>query len=408
MKKKSNCIIVGASHAAAQLAVSLRQQGWQDMITVIGNEHFLPYHRPPLSKDFLSGKKSADELLIRSPAVYEKINVRFGLGMRVEAIDPSDKTIVLDDGESLPYEKLVLTTGSRLRQLPVPGTKLPGVFYLRAIKDVNRIKAFAGQGKKAVIIGGGYIGLETAAVLRKLGMDVTVLEAMERVLQRVTTQEISAFYSRVHAEEGISIVTNASASSIDGEKKVEKVVCRDGQEFAADLVIIGIGVIPATELAEGAGLAVDDGIVVNEFAQTSDPNIFAAGDCTKHYNAIYKRHIRLESVQNAVDQATTAASTICGKHKPYSALPWFWSDQYDIALKIAGLSHGHDQVVVRGDMNTGRSFAAFYLKEGRVLAVDAVNRPKEFMTAKKLITERIEVNQGALANEDIPIKDLLD
>ncbi len=404
---KQNCIIVGAGHAAAQLVTSLRQQGWEGAISVMGDEYFLPYHRPPLSKDYLSGRKSIDDILIRPPAVYEKARVRFGLGLRVEAINRTDKTVLLDDGESISYQKLVLTTGSHVRKLPVPGTDLPGVFYLRAIRDVEQIKGFIGHGKKAVIIGGGYIGLETAAVLKQLGMHVTVLEAMDRVLQRVTTEEISAFYTRVHMEEGIEIVTNAAVSSIEGGKNVQKAVCGDDQEFAADLIIIGIGISPATELAEAAGLDIDDGILVNEFARTSDPDILAAGDCTKHYNPIYDRHVRLESVQNAVDQATIAAGTICGKPKPYNALPWFWSDQFDIKLQIAGLSTGFDQVVVRGDMANGRSFAAFYLQEGRILAVDAINKPKEFMMGKQLITAKVEVDQAKLTDEAVPMKELL-
>lgn len=407
MSTTKKCIVVGASHAAAQLVTSLRQQGWEGTVTVMGDEYFLPYHRPPLSKAYLSGETSIDALMIRPPAVYEKARIRFGLGLRVEAINRADKTVLLDDGESISYDKLVLTTGSHVRKLPVPGADLPGVFYLRSIKDVEQIKGFVGTGKKAVIIGGGYIGLETAAVLKKLGMEVTVLEAMERVLQRVTIEEISAFYTRVHTEEGINIVTNTAASSIEGEKGVERVVCGNGEVFDADLVIVGIGIIPATELAEAAGLNVDDGIVVNEFAQTSDPDILAAGDCTNHYNPIYDRHIRLESVQNAIDQATIAASTICGKPKAYNALPWFWSDQYDVKLQIAGLSAGFDQVVVRGDMANGRSFAVFYLQEGKVLAVDAVNKPQEFMMGKRLITGKVEVDCEKLADESVPMKALL-
>ncbi len=289
MTSKRNCIVVGASHAAAQLVISLRRQGWDGTITVFGDEYFLPYHRPPLSKDYLSGAKDIDDILIRPPAVYHKARVRIGLGMRVEAIDRVNKKVQLDDGESISYEKLVLTTGSHVRKLPVPGVDLSGVFYLRSISDVEQIKGFIGAGKKAVIIGGGYIGLETAAMLKKVGMEVTVLEAMERVLQRVTTEEISNFYARVHREEGVDIVANAVAERIEGAKKVAKVVCADGQEFDADLVIVGIGIIPATELAENAGLDVDNGIKVNEFAQTSDPDILAAGDCTNHYNPIYER-----------------------------------------------------------------------------------------------------------------------
>ncbi len=403
----SNCVIVGASHAAAQLAVSLRQQGWEGAITVLGNEYSFPYHRPPLSKDYLSGQKKMHEILLRPPAAYQKAQIQLGLGMQVQSIDRSNRHVALDGGQTISYEKLVLTTGAHVRKLPIPGTDLPGVFYLRAVSDVDQIKSYVRAAKSAVIIGGGYIGLETAAILNKLGMKVTVLEAMDRVLQRVTSMEISSFFNRVHTEEGIRIVTQAVAKSIEGDNSVEKVVCSDGREYDADLVIIGIGVIPATELAEDAGLDVNNGITVNEFAQTSDPDILAAGDCTNHYSPIYDRYVRLESVQNATDQAKTAARTLCGKPLPYSSLPWFWSNQYDIKLQIAGLNEGFDKVVIRGDITTGRSFAAFYLLDGIVLAVDAINKPSEFMWGKKLITAKNEVDEAKLADESVPLKDLI-
>ncbi len=402
-----NCIVVGAGHAAAQLVASLRQQGWEHRITVIGDEYFLPYHRPPLSKDYLSGSKHIDDIMIRPPAFYEKARVHFTLGVRVDAIDRAKHRILLDDGEAMPYQKLVLTTGSRVRKLPVPGAELPGVFYVRTISDVEQIRGYMGAGKKAVIIGGGYIGLECAAVLASSGMDVTILEAMDRVLERVTSEEISNFYTRVHTEEGVAVVTSARVTRIEGATDVERVVCEDGAVFEADLVIVGIGILPETELAEGAGLEVDNGIVVNEFAQTSDPDILAAGDCTRHFNPIYERYLRLESVQNARDQATTAAATICGNSKAYNALPWFWSDQYDIKLQIAGLCEGYDQVVLRGDPTSGRSFAAFYLREGRLLAVDAINKPQEFMLGKRLIMDKVKVDQTRLADDTIPMKQLL-
>jgi 3-phenylpropionate/trans-cinnamate dioxygenase ferredoxin reductase subunit len=272
---------------------------------------------------------------------------------------------------------------------------------------VDQIRQLATKGRKAVVIGGGYIGLETSAVLKRLGMEVTILEAASRILERVTTPEISAFYTRIHIEEGVEIHTDAVARSIEGATAVKRVVCSDGQVHEADLVIIGIGIMPATELAEAAGLKVDNGIVVDEYARTSDPDILAAGDCTSHYNPIYQRNIRLESVQNATDQATVAANTICGNLQAYDALPWFWSDQYDIELQIAGLSEGFDQAIMRGDMESSRSFAVFYLKSGQVLAVDAVSKPMEFMIGKRLITRRIRVDQAKLSDETVPMKEIL-
>lgn len=403
---KEKCVIVGASHAAAQVAPALRQQGWEGSITIIGNEYFLPYHRPPLSKDFLSGSKSIDNIMIRPPAIYQKSAIRFALGMTVESIDRDNKCLMLEDGHPVPYDKLVLTVGARVRKIDIPGTDLQGVFYLRDLNDVQQIKHFTGKAKNAVIVGGGYIGLETAASLRALGMDVTVLEAMPRVLQRVTAPEVSEFYSRIHQEEGVSIVTDTQVESIVGDRDVEAVVCSDGTRFEADLVIIGVGVIPNTELAESAGLTVDNGIVVDEYARSSDHDILAAGDCTTHWNPIYQRQIRLESVQNALDQASVAASTVCGNLKEYSALPWFWSDQYDLKLQIAGLNQGYTDVVVRGDIEGSRSFAAFYLKDDVILAVDAVNSPREFMLGKKLIVNKTKVDANKLRDVNVSLKEL--
>ena len=400
-----HCIIIGASHAAAQLVSSLRQEGWEGKISLIGDEPNLPYHRPPLSKAFFVGEKTEDELLIRAADFYEKNKVDLLLGSRVTVIDRDAKKITLEDGAEISYTKLALTTGARVRKIPFTGSELAGVFYMRDLNDVKQTHKFTGPGKSAVIIGGGYIGLETAASLRKIGMKVTVIEAMSRVLQRVTAPEVSAFYTRVHTEEGVDIRTEAGVDAIVGEKHVEGVRLADGSTVAADLVIIGVGVIPNIELAEAAGLTIDNGIAVNEFATTNDPDIVAAGDCTNHYNPIYDRKLRLESVQNATDQAKIAAKSICGKPEEYNALPWFWSDQYDLKLQIAGLSQGFDEVIIRGDSEQGRSFAAFYFSEGRFIAVDAINRPKEFMMSKRALTAGQTADPLKLADESIEIKD---
>lgn len=401
-----HCIIIGASHAAAQLVSSLRQEGWEGKISLIGDEPNLPYHRPPLSKAFFVGEKSEDELLIRAADFYEKNKVDLLLGSRVTKIDRDAKKITLEDGAEISYTKLALTTGARVRKIPFTGSELAGVFYMRDLNDVKQTHKFTAPGKSAVIIGGGYIGLETAASLRKIGMKVTVIEAMSRVLQRVTAPEVSAFYTRVHTEEGVDIRTEAGVDAIVGEKHVEGVRLADGTTVPADLVIIGVGVIPNIELAEAADITIDNGIAVNEFATTNDPDIVAAGDCTNHYNPIYDRKLRLESVQNATDQAKIAAKSICGKPEAYNALPWFWSDQYDLKLQIAGLSQGFDQVIIRGDSEQGRSFAAFYFSEGRFIAVDAINRPKEFMMSKRALTSGQIADPLKLADESIEIKDV--
>ncbi len=400
------CLIVGASHAAAQLSTSLRQEGWEDDILVIGDEPYLPYHRPPLSKTFLSGDKTIEELFIRPAAFYQKNNIQFKQGW-VTVINRAQQTLTLSDGTKLAYDKLALCLGARVRKASLVGEELTGVHYLRNIADVQGIQPYVAKDKRAVIIGGGYIGLETAAALRKQGMDVVVLEMADRILQRVTAPELSEFYARIHREEGVKIYTGISVTAICGDGHVEKVLCANGVEFAADVVIVGVGVLPNVELAEEAGIEVNNGIIVDEFCRTNDPNIVAAGDCTNHFNKIYDRRMRLESVPNAGEQGKTAAATLCGHSKEYQSLPWFWSDQYDLKLQIAGLSQGYDQVVIRGDRDASRSFAAFYFKEGHLIAADCINRPQEFMLSKKIITEGLMIKPSRLVDESIPVKDLL-
>lgn len=400
------CIIVGAGHAAAQMSASLRQEGWEGDILMIGDEPYLPYHRPPLSKTFLAGDKTVTDLAIRPSEFYQKNNIAFRNG-RVTHINRDAQTLKLADGEELYYYKLALCMGGRARKISLPGSELNGVHYLRNVQDVEGIRSHLGEGKQAVIIGGGYIGLETAALLRSLGMNVVVLEMAPRILQRVTAPGISDFYTRVHTEEGVSIHTEVSVSEIVGQSHVEQVVCADGQSFPADLVIVGVGVIANTELAEEAGLEVNNGIVVDDACRTNDPHIVAAGDCTNHYNALYDCRLRLESVPNANEQGKVAAATLCGNEKSYQSLPWFWSDQYDMKLQIAGMSQGYDHVVIRGDDTSGRSFAAFYFKEGKLICADCVNRPQEFMLSKRIIAQNLACDPARLVDETIPVKELL-
>lgn len=402
-----NCVIIGASHAAGQLVVSLRQAGWAGDITLIGDEAHLPYHHPPLSKDYLSGEKAAGDLLIRPEAAYETANVNLKLGTRIEKIDRSAKTVTSTAGEVIAYDKLVLATGARVRKLPIEGADLPGVYYLRDMADVTAIKDKVAAGKRAVIIGGGYIGLETAASLKKLGLNVTILEAMPRILQRVTAPELSEFYKRVHREEGVEIFEDTIADEISQTDDGLMVSDKSGRGFAADFIIIGIGVIPNMELAAEAELDCGNGIIVNEFCQTSDPDIYAAGDVTWHYNIKYDRHIRLESVPNATEQAKTAAAHICSKGKAYDSLPWFWSDQFDLKLQIAGLSTDYDHVVIRGDRIDSRSFAAFYFKGDQFLAVDAVNAPRDFAMSRMILTKGQSLDRQKVADESLALKDAI-
>lgn len=401
MSTPSHCIIVGGSHAGAQAAASLRQEGFCGTITIVSADSLLPYHRPPLSKAFLCADKGDEELLIRPAEFYDKQNIAVRLNTCVVTVDAQNHSLQCDNGETLVYTQLVLATGADVRRLELPGSELDGVCYLRTRDDVLKLRQFVRPGGRAVIVGAGYIGLETAASLRKQGMQVTVLEAQSRVLQRVTVPEVSEFYSRVHREEGVEIILDAAIESIVGEGHVESVLLADGRKLAADLVVVGIGVLPNVELARQLGMECENGIVVDEQARTSCPDVYAIGDCTRHHNPIYDSWLRLESVQNATDQARIAAQSICGKAASYRALPWFWSDQYDLKLQIAGLCTGYDRVVIRGDHREGRSFSVFYLRGDRLLAVDAVNRPKEFTFSKRFLTEGRTVNPSLLADESV-------
>jgi len=404
---KQTCVIIGASHAGTQLALSLRQGGWSGNILLVGEEPVNPYQRPPLSKDVLTGAKSMEHIPIRPSSVLESAGIELLLGRRVEAIDRKAKRLDLDDGTHLAYDKLALTLGAHPATIPLTGSDKYGVYYLRNLADVEQIQPYIDVGNSAVIIGGGYIGLEAGAVLRQIGMRVTVLEALPRVLQRVTAPVVSTFYERLHYQKGVHIMTSSLVTSIEGDEWVERVFCADGSEFDANLVIIAVGVLPNTGLAEHAGLRVEDGILVDEYARTSDPDIVAAGDCTRHFNPIYQRRVRLESVQNAMDQARTAAATLNGNPEPYHALPWFWSDQYEVKLQIAGLSQGYDNIIVRGNPDSGESFAVFYYEGDHLLAVDAVNRPGEFMLGKKLLLQGNRIDKNLLADDSVPVKELL-
>ncbi len=400
------CIVVGAGHAAGQAVASLRQGGFDGKILLIGDEPYIPYQRPPLSKAFLAGELELERLYFRPADFYSDAAVELRLGVRVTRIDRAARAVVLSDGETLPYDKLLLTIGSRVRELAVPGADLDGVFYLRKIDDVKGIRERFAPGRRLVIAGGGYIGLEVAAVAVEQGLRVTVLEMAPRVMARVVAPQVSDFYAAVHRAAGVDIRNGVRVMAFEGEDRVERVLSSDGASFDADLVVVGVGILPNDELARSAGLDCDNGIVVDEYARTSDPTIFAAGDCTDHPNALLGRRLRLESVHNAVEQAKTAAASICGNLKSYAQVPWFWSDQYDLKLQIAGLSGDHDQTVMRGDPRD-RAFALFYLRDGVLIAVDAINRSGEFMGSKKLIAEKARVPTDRLADPSISMRNLL-
>lgn len=399
-------VIVGASHAATELIASLRKHGWNGQITLIGDEPNLPYQRPPLSKTYFKGDVEAEKLLIRPASFYEKDEVELKLGQRVSRIHRDDKTVELESGETLPYSYLVLATGTRARRLPIEGADSPKVNYLRSLQDVDHIKSQLNTQAKLLIVGAGYIGLEVAASAVKQGMEVIVFEAMDRVLARVTSPTVSEFYQHLHQHEGVDIRLNSVLEKFEQTETGVQTVTSDGQRIEFDSVLVGIGVVPNIELAERAGLTCENGIKVNEFTQTDDPTIFAVGDCSFHHNRFYDRWVRLESVPNAMEQAKVAAAKICGKDVAYDQLPWFWSDQYDVKLQTAGLFQGYDEIVVRGDIES-RKFAAFYLKNDKLIAVDALNSPAEFMISKKIILAKKVINKEQLANPEVPIKELL-
>lgn len=399
----SGVIIIGAGHAAGQAAASLRQEGYSEAITIIGDEPHVPYQRPPLSKHYLSGEQGIERVYLRPEKFYADKDIKLMTGETVTAIKPSDKTVSTAAGASLDYDKLIIATGSRPRKLSIPGSELAGIHYLRTIADVDTIRAEMGAGKKIVIVGGGYIGLEVASVCIEAKMEVHVLEMEERILQRVTTAEMSAYYHQLHSGRGVNLHVNTQVSGFAGDTRVAQVLCGD-QTFDADLVIVGIGILPNVELAEAAGIDCDNGIITNERCETSLPDIYAAGDCCNHPNPVVGRRLRLESVPNAMEQARVSAANICGKDKVYDAVPWFWSDQYELKLQMVGFSTEGDTQVLRGDQASNQ-FAVFYLKDGKIVAVDAVNSPKEFMVCKQMLGKPADA--AVLANPDTDLKTLL-
>lgn len=401
-------IIIGAGQAGLQSIVSLRQSGYPKAITLIGDEAYLPYQRPPLSKAYLSGKMERDRLFLKPESFFTDNDVTVKLATRVASIDAGAKSVTLESGESLAYEDLILATGSRPRRLDLAGRELANIFDLRGMADIDAMQPHFIAGKKLVVIGGGYIGLEAAAVAADMGLHVHVLEAAPRLLARVAEPEISAFYDRIHKARGVTIITQSRIEGFVGERDcVSGIQMADGSVIDADIVITGIGIVPNIELAQAAGLTLDNGIVVNDVGQTSDAHIYAAGDCTQHPNDVLGRKLRLESVPNAIEQGKAVASAICGAPKPYHQVPWFWSDQYDVKLQIAGVPTQIDQKVLRGD-DTSNSFAWFYFTGDKLTGVTAVNRPAEFMAGRMLIEKSAKgeasIDMDALADEGVKPK----
>ena len=392
-------VIIGAGQAGCQAGCTLRELGFRGRVVLVGDERQGPYMRPPLSKKFLAGELDEERLYLRPLSFFESSDIELMLDTSVESIDASAGRVHLDNGLRLGYDKLLIATGSRPRELHVPGSASciptrgaprraggPDVHYLKTLDDSLRLRRAVGRGRRIAVVGGGYIGLEVAATASQAGAHVTVLEISDRVLNRVTTNILSRFIEDTHRARGVDILCNSRVLGFEGEERLETVVC-EGRRIEADIAIVGIGAVPNVELAQLAGLSCSDGILVDEHCRTSDENIFAAGDCTSHPNRLVKRRLRLESVQNAVDQATAAAHNMCGDKRIYDRVPWFWSQQYEFKLQSAGVFDGHDEIVEVGRRDEG-TFALLYRKAGALIAVDAVNMPRQYLAARKQIAER--------------------
>ncbi|MDB5461176.1 MAG: FAD-dependent pyridine nucleotide-disulfide oxidoreductase [Caulobacteraceae bacterium] len=399
-------VIVGAGHAGGSAAAYLRQYGHHGPITLIGDEPCLPYQRPPLSKAWLKGEVGEEELQLRPPGFYEDQAIAVRLGATASRIDRAAKTVWLTDGAAIPYDKLILATGARARRLPAPGADLQGVFTLRTTADAEAIKAELAPGRRVMIVGGGYVGLEVAASARTLGAEVTVIEREPRLLARVAGEALSGFFHSYHGARGVRFVLGGAVSAIEGRAgRACAVVLDHGERLPCDVVLVGVGAVPNEALAQQAGLPCEDGVVVDLQSRTEDADIYAIGDLTRRPLPLYGRSFRLESVPAALEQAKQAAADITGHKPPAPEVPWFWSDQYDLKLQLAGLPFDVDRLVVRGEPSTAR-FAVFHMSGDLIQAVEAVNAPAEFMGGRQLIGARRPVARERLADPAISMKEV--
>ncbi|NBW07783.1 MAG: ferredoxin reductase [Caulobacteraceae bacterium] len=402
ISEDTKALIIGAGHAGGSAAALLRQYGFEGQIVLGGTETAPPYQRPPLSKAWLKGEADLDALLLRPESFYAEQKIELRTGVTATTIDPAAKTVTFTDGTVEPYDILILATGSVARKLPIPGADRPELIELRTLEDAERLKAALGPGKRMAVVGGGYVGLEAAASARKLGAEVVVLERMDRVLQRVASETLSAFFTDHHRSHGVEIRTGAEVSAFE-EGGVR---LADGELIAADVILVGVGALACDALARTAGLTCDNGVVVDEAARTSDPSIYALGDMThRPIPVMGGRVMRLESVPNALEQAKQAASAITGRPAPAPEVPWFWSDQYEIKLQIAGLPFDADRQILRGDVAEGR-FAVFHLSGHKVVCVEAVNAPPEFMAGRLLIGRATPVDPVKLADPSVSMKEV--
>lgn len=408
MNESYDILIVGAGHAGAQAAIALRQQKFQGTIGLMGNEKYPPYERPPLSKDYLAGDKEFDRILLRPESFWAERNIDLLTGCRVSKVNAEDRKVVLANDEEVSFSKLIWATGGSPRMLDCPGSQARNIHAVRSRADVDKIMAALPTTKNVVVVGGGYIGLEAAAVLTKLGKKVTVLEALDRVLARVAGGTLSRFYEDQHREHGVTLELNAKVQSFETNEEgmATAALLDDGRRFDADMVIVGIGIIPETGPLVAAGAAAGNGVDVDQHCRTSLQDIYAIGDCALHSNKFANGAlIRLESVQNANDQAKVAALDIVGQDCEYDAVPWFWSNQYDLKLQTVGISTGFDDYLVRGNTETG-SFSVVYFRDNKVIALDCVNATKDYVQGRKAVVESLALDKAQLANTEIPIKEI--
>ena len=401
-------VIIGAGHAGLQAAVSLREEGFSGELVIIDAEHDQPYQKPPLSKGFLNNKQTEDNLIFRLPHFYETQQINLHLGMEVTRIDRDNQQVIGQTGEAIAYDYLILATGARNRPLPVAGAQHERIFYLRTLEDARRIKQAMETCLRVAVIGGGFIGLEFAACARELGKEVTLIEAQPNLMNRVIPPLLSEVFSMKHQKMGVEILLNSQVLEIrPGPNDSLSIEMKGRRQCVADMIVVGIGVMPNIELAQAAGLICENGIVVNDRLQSTDPRIFAMGDCAQYFNRFAGRKTRLESVQNATDQAKCVARTIQGAQPcTFEAIPWFWTYQYDLKLQMAGLSEGYDEYHCRGELGSDK-FSLFYYCAGKLIAVDSLNRPTDHLAARKLLQAGVSPSIEQVKNEAFKLNDLL-
>ena len=406
--EKFDVVIVGSGHGGAQAAIALRQNGHEGSILMVSRDCNPPYERPPLSKEYLAGEKPFERIQIRPEQFWADKGIELRLGRNVNEVDPVAHELALSDDTRVSYRKLIWAGGGDARRLSCPGSDYAGIHYIRTRRDVDLLKEeLAAGAKRAVIIGAGYIGLEVAAVLRKLGREVTVVEMLDRVLARVAGPELSDYYAAYHRQQGVDLRLSTGVETIEGEHgRVTGVLTDSGEKIACDVIVAGIGIVPSVGPLIAAGAAGSNGVDVDTYGRTTLDDIYAIGDCASHANPYAENKvIRLESVQNANDMASCAVKAIMGDKQDYDAVPWFWSNQYDLKLQTVGIATGYDATVLRGDPEA-KKFSVIYLKEGRVIALDCVNSVKDYVQGRKLVVDRAEIDPGLLADSDIPLKEM--